>query len=145
VRALEVWELTGQPISAWQQQWTAGAAAETVNLLADRCLWLDLPRAELYARIDARVVRMFDEGLVEEVQSLRALPRPLSREASQALGYKEVFDLLAGRASLEDTITRIQTRTRNFAKRQLTWFRHLPGCRPATRELTIRSWELTMR
>lgn len=144
VRALEVWEVTGRPISAWQAQWTASSAAEVEALLGNRCVWLDLPRAELYARIDARVERMFAQGLVEEARALRALPRPVSREASQALGYKEVFDLLDGRATLADAATRIQTRSRNFAKRQLTWFRHLPGCRPATRELTIRAWELTM-
>ena len=51
-------------------------------------------------------------------------------EASQALGYKEMFDHLDGLAGLDETVRRIQTRTRHFAKRQLTWLRHLPGCRP---------------
>ena len=61
-------------------------------------LYLDLPRAELYARIDARVRQMIADGLVEEVRALRRLPRPLSREAGQAVGYKEMFDHLDGRA-----------------------------------------------
>jgi tRNA dimethylallyltransferase len=107
-------------------------------------VWLDLPRAELYARIDARVRTMFEQGLVDEVRRLRQLPHPLSREASQALGYKEVFDLLDGKANLDDTIVRVQTRSRNFAKRQLTWFRRLPDCFPGNRELTFATWGLTM-
>jgi tRNA dimethylallyltransferase len=107
-------------------------------------LWLDVPRDELYARIDARVGQMIAAGLAQEVEDLRRLPRPLSREAAQALGYKEMFDHLDGRTSLEETITRIQTRSRNLAKRQLTWFRHLPQCRPASKELTFAAWGLTM-
>ncbi len=132
-RALEVWELTGRPISDWQTQWKkveGGRWSVEGTIHPPSCLWLDLPRTELYARIDARVERMIAEGLEEEVRALRRLERPLSREAMQALGYKEMFDYLDGRASLEDTVRRIQTRSRNFAKRQITWFRHLPPCRP---------------
>jgi tRNA dimethylallyltransferase len=130
IRALEVWELTGRPISAWQTQW--GKREDDDN--NSRCLCLDLPREELYARIDARVERMIADGLVEEVRALRRLEQPLSREAGQALGYKEMFDHLDGRASLEETIRRIQTRSRNFAKRQMSWFRSLPICRIARDE-----------
>jgi len=57
----------------------------------NRVLWLDLPREELYARINARVRHMFSQGWLEEVRALRALSRPLSREASKALGYQEMF------------------------------------------------------
>src|SRR5262249_10192560 len=110
-----------------------------------RCLYLDLPRAELYARINARVLRMMDEGLLDEVRALRRLPHPLSREASQALGYKELFAFLDGQGSRDEAVPRIQTRSRNFAKRQLSWFRHLPECRPAGKELTIRLWGLTIQ
>src|SRR5207244_9657327 len=84
-----------------------------------RCLCLDLPRPVLYERIDARVGRMFAAGLVEEVRALRRLKQPPGREARQALGYKEVFDHLDGRAGLDETVHRIQTRTRHFAKQQL--------------------------
>jgi tRNA dimethylallyltransferase len=98
----------------------------------------------LYARIDARVERMIAEGLVEEVRALRRLERPLSREAGQALGYKEMFDYLDGRADLGETVRRIQMRSRNFAKRQRTWFRSLP-VRPLTgAELTFAAWGVTM-
>ncbi len=152
IRALEVWELTGQPLSAWQTQWRqdketrkqGDKETDPSAVPQSPCLWLDLPREELYDRINARVLRMFEAGLVEEVRALRRQPRPLSREAAQALGYKEVFAHLDGRATLEETVALVQTRTRQFAKRQVTWFRHLPGCRPATRELTFRLWGLTM-
>jgi tRNA dimethylallyltransferase len=142
VRALEVWELTGRPISAWQTQWPEPKCERRAS--ADQVLCLDLPRTELYARIDARVRRMFQDGLVDEVRRLRTLGRPVSPEASQALGYKEVLDYLDGRARLEETVTRVQTRSRNFAKRQLTWFRHLAECRPVSRELTFTVWGLTI-
>jgi tRNA dimethylallyltransferase len=102
-----------------------------------------LPREELYARINARVEQMLAAGLVEEVRVLRGLPRPLSREATQALGYKEVIAYLDGKLSLTETVVQIQTRSRNFAKRQVTWFRHLPECRPNTPELTFATWGLT--
>ena len=142
VRALEVWELTGRPLSAWQTQWSAPARPD-----GDRppVLWLDLPRQELYDRINARVGRMIDEGLVEEVRALRNLARPLSREAAQALGYKEMFDHLDGRATLAEAVERVRSRSRRFAKRQLTWFRQMPACRPGTRELTFAAWVLTMK
>ncbi len=144
VRALEVWELTGRPISSWQTQWRSPGAEPDAEE-DPRCLWLDLPRTELYARIDARVQTMVAAGLEEEVRRLRQLPRPLSREATQALGYKEMLAYLEGQASWAETITRIQTRSRNFAKRQVTWFRHLPECRPATEQLTFALWGLTMK
>ena len=87
---------------------------------------------------------MVDQGFVDEVRALRALDRPLSREAAQALGYREMFDHLDGKATLEETIAHIQTRSRNFAKRQLTWFRHLAECEPVGEELTFALWGRTM-
>ena len=81
---------------------------------------------------------MIADGLVEEVRALRGLPRPLSREAAQALGYKELFDHLDGRLDLEEAVVRIQTRSRNFAKRQLTWFRNLAGVRSGQGSFDIR-------
>jgi tRNA dimethylallyltransferase len=138
IRALEVWELTGRPMSAWQSQWSSEPAVDDGF---PRVLWLDLPRSELYSRIDKRVDAMLAAGLVEEVRQLRELPRALSREASQALGYKELFGYLDGGCSLEAAIERIRMRSRNYAKRQVTWFRHLPGCCNATEELTFTLWE----
>src|SRR5262249_12526073 len=123
-RALEVWELSGRPMSAWQGQW----ARATPALPPGRCLWLDLPRAALYERINARVTQRAAAGLVEEVAALRALPRPPSREAARARGYKEVLAHLAGAEPLEEALERLRRRSRNFAKRQRTWCRSLPGC-----------------
>jgi tRNA dimethylallyltransferase len=143
IRALEVWELTGRPLSRWQTQWTETRPRAEANAAPVYCL--DVPRAELYARINARVRWMFAEGLVEEVQALRRQGQPISPAAAQALGYKEVFAYLDGQATLDETLERVQTRTRQFAKRQLTWFRHLPGCRPVTRELTFTRCGLTMK
>jgi tRNA dimethylallyltransferase len=142
IRALEVLELTGRPISAWQQQW--GQESEGADAVP-RAVWLDIPREELYARIDRRVEAMFATGLVDETRRLRALPKSLSREAGQALGYKEVSAHLNGAISLEETIRLVQTRSRHFAKRQVTWFRHLPEVRPATPELTEALWKITIR
>jgi len=190
VRALEVWEITGRPISAWQLQWKPsdefriedresklkedpGSSFEDGGLriedreldiaspssilhppsssrfppssILHRCLWLDTPREELYARINDRVRRMIAEGWLEEAARLRQLERPLSREAAQALGCQELFAYLDGQANLEETIERIQIRSRHFAKRQISWFRHLPECRPVPRELTFNLWGLTMK
>jgi tRNA dimethylallyltransferase len=142
VRALEVFELTGRPISAWQTQWQGEAAPARPP---DTCLCLDLPRDELYRRIDARALAMIEQGLVDEVRALSRLGRPLSREAAQALGYKELFGHLDGQGSLDEAVRHIQTRSRNFAKRQLTWFRHLEGCRLATSQLTRDLWASRMK
>jgi tRNA dimethylallyltransferase len=140
VRALEVWQLTGRPLSEWQTQWAGPAPAAGGRPV----LYLNPPREELYARIDARVRRMIADGLVEEVRALRRLPRPLSREAGQAVGYQEMFDHLDGKVDLEETIVRIQTRSRNLAKRQMTWFRSLPECVPVVDHLTFMAWGLTI-
>jgi tRNA dimethylallyltransferase len=143
IRALEVWELTGRPISSWQEQWEVKSQKSKVKS-EYRCLCLDMPRSELYARIDERVERMFAAGFIDEARRLLNLPSPLSREAAQALGYKEVFDLLGGHKTLLETVHRIQVRSRHFAKRQLAWFRHLPECRFVPKQLTFGLWQLTM-
>jgi tRNA dimethylallyltransferase len=138
VRALEVWHLTGKPLSEWQQQgWWNGSAP---RFRPGSCLVLDAPRPELYQRIDRRVEAMFAAGWVEEVRRLRELPQPLSREAGMALGYREIGEFIDGRRSLPETVAEVQLRTRQFAKRQLTWFRGLPGCEWVDAKLTFRRW-----
>jgi tRNA dimethylallyltransferase len=139
IRALEVWELTGRPMSDWQQEWKLPVEK------GPECLWLELPRADLYHKINRRVEAMFAGGLMEEVTNLLSLPRSLSKEAAQALGYKEVIHHLRGGMGLVETVAEVQKRTRNFAKRQITWFRGLPGCQPATPELTRRLWGFRMK
>ncbi len=124
IRALEVFETTGRPISELQQQFERARPAEVCRVFV-----LDWPREALYARIDARVDSMFTSGLVGEVQALLAGAKPLGRTARQALGYREVLEHLEGQRGLDETIALVKTRTRQFAKRQLTWFRSLSECR----------------
>jgi tRNA dimethylallyltransferase len=124
VRALEVYQLTGRPISEFQKQFKVGRAAEECRVFV-----LDWPREELYSRIDRRVDEMFSAGLVDEVRCLLGRPHPLSRTAIQALGYREVIEHLQGGRGLPETMELVKMHTRQFAKRQLTWFRSLSECR----------------
>ena len=149
VRALEVFRLTGKPISAWQQTWdTAAFAADAAPPPARiPAVVLTLPREVLYDRINLRVDAMLAAGWIDEVRRLRDLPRPLSREARQALGYRELLDHLDGTGPpWEQTVELIRTHTRQFAKRQLTWFNRLPSCVPIaagdpdTSARVLRAW-----
>jgi tRNA dimethylallyltransferase len=141
IRALEVHELTGKPMSVWQTQWRSdGDSAADAAILC-----LDLPRKLLYERVNRRVEAMFAAGLIEEARQLRALEKPLSLEASQAVGYKELFALLDGAITRDEAILRVQLRTRRYAKRQIAWFRRLPVCRAATIELTRTLWAQRMK
>lgn len=125
VRALEVYQQTGQTLTSLQQQFHAIPKERRYPVLC-----VDLPRELLYSRINQRVDSMMQLGWLEEVKQLHTMPKPLSKEAAQAAGYKELLEHLAGHAALDETIDRIKTRTRQLAKRQLTWFRHLPGIIP---------------
>jgi tRNA dimethylallyltransferase len=124
IRALEVHHLTGVPASQLQQQ-----SPLPEDQRPPHVDWLHPPRAWLHERINRRVEQMFAEGLVAEVRRLADSPQGLSRTASQALGYKEVLEHLAGQHTLAETVDLIQRRTRQFAKRQHTWFRNLIECR----------------
>jgi len=116
IRALEVAELSGKPLSA--------AFSPAPHPVFDtQLLVIDLPRAALHERIDRRVERMFAEGIVEETRAARAAPGGIGPTAIQAAGYAEAADLLAGRIDLTEAIRRTQRRTRQLAKRQLTWLR----------------------
>jgi tRNA dimethylallyltransferase len=151
VRALEVHTLTGRPISEWQETWdTPSFAREAAVAPPSRpipAVVLELPRSEIYSRIGERVERMLAAGWLDEVRTLVGLPRPLSREARQALGYRELLAFLEGTGpGWEETVELIRTRTRQFAKRQLTWFRHLPklmgvpGDASDAADRVIRAW-----
>jgi tRNA dimethylallyltransferase len=124
IRAIEVYRATGQPISHQQMQFDDGREAEDCRVFV-----LRRPRPEQNARIDERVEEMLERGLVDEVRRLTADGRQLGRTASQAVGYHEVIEHLAGRLDWESMTTRIKTRTRQFAKRQGVWFRSLSECR----------------
>jgi tRNA dimethylallyltransferase len=124
IRAIEVVQATGQPLSKLQQQ-----APLPQSQQPDHVFWLKPERDWLYDRINARVIKMIEHGLVDEVQRLLKADSPISRTARQGLGYKEIISHLEGRLSLSQAIEMIQTRTRQFAKRQHTWFRNLEECR----------------
>lgn len=90
----------------------------------DAQIWgLSWPRETLYARIDARVDQMMAEGLLDEVRALAGRGLTEDVTAGQAIGYKELLEVLAGAASLEEAVELIKRRTRRYAKRQLSWFR----------------------
>ncbi len=116
IRALEVFYMTGKPIS--QLQKSAPAATGTI-----RSFCLDMDREELYSRIGSRVDRMMVSGLKNEVSSLLEKGYGKELNSMQALGYKEMAAHLDGRVSLDETVDIIKKRTRNFARRQLIWFR----------------------
>ena len=101
----------------------------TMPAEACKVFTLSWPRPTLHERIERRVETMFEEGFVEEVRGLVAKYPQLSRTASQAVGYSEVIRHLAGQANLELTREKVTSRTRQFARRQETWFRHLSECR----------------
>jgi len=121
IRALEVWELTGKPISAWQAE-HAFAEAPFETLL----LGLSLPRAELYARVTARCETMVRHGLIEEVQALYASGLDPALPALRSLGYREIGEYVRGSCDLPAALAAMAQATRRFAKRQLTWFRADP-------------------
>jgi tRNA dimethylallyltransferase len=118
VRALEVFQATGQCISRLQAQWDSG-------LSRYECVFLGLrrEREDQARRINLRVKRMVEAGLCDEVAGLLAAPGGLSYQAAQAVGYAEMIDHLAGRCSLEDAVERIKINTRQLAKKQRTWHR----------------------
>ena len=124
IRAIEVHRRSGQPISGQQREFKLALPAE-----AGRVFVLDWPRATLHERINARVDAMFAAGLVEEVRGLLKQDGPIGRTAAQAVGYREVIAHLQTGGDLTETIELAKRRTRQFAKRQLTWFRSLSECR----------------
>lgn len=117
IRALEVYHLTGEPMSEIQKIKS--------KVREYRCLIIGVARerAELYKRVEMRVDKMFDKGLVEEVQTLIDQGYNSELSSSQALGYKEVADHLNGKFSLEEAKEKVKKNTRNFAKRQMTYFK----------------------
>lgn len=121
VRALEVYLQTGRPLSDWQQQFKTVPGVRPIPIIC-----IDVPRDELYCRIDARIDAMMQMGWLDEVKRLLQLPKPLSKEAAQAAGYRELAEHLCGSYTLEEAIAATKTRSRQLAKRQLTWFRSFP-------------------
>ena len=120
IRALEVYHATGTTISEHERLSRSEPPRYTYELIG-----LQVERGELYRRIDARVDRMLEDGLVEEA---RALYERYAKHgtARQAIGYKELFTYFEGGCTLDEAIAKIKTETRRYAKRQMTWFRSMP-------------------
>jgi len=140
IRALEVFRVTGQPISHRQTQFDDGTPAEKCKVFV-----LTWSRGDLHCRIEARVERMFSAGLVDEVRQLLETYGSLSRTALQAVGYRETMEHLRGVRDLPATIELVKARTRQFARRQDTWFRSLCECRRVVRSGDSSPGEIAVR
>ena len=125
IRALEVYEVTGQPISAQQSMCPPPYRICT--------LWLRMPAEALYARIDRRVEAMMRAGLLEEVRGLVEQGYAWTLPAMSGLGYREFRPFFAGELTLEQAVERLKFDTHAFARRQAAWFKRLPNltCLPA--------------
>ncbi len=121
VRALEVFTLTGVPISTLQTQFEAAP-----DRYGKQVFGLRRERGDLDNRINLRVGMMFDAGLVDEVKGLLEKHGRLGRQAAQALGYAEVLAHLEGEMTEREARDAVRRHTRRFARRQLTWFRKMP-------------------
>ena len=120
IRALEVYELTGKPISGFQKQWTAPMKETSKNWTT---VGLRRQKSIDNGRINARAERMIEQDLVDEVKALLAEEKPLSKQARCAIGYAEIIDYLNGKMCLEDAVELIRKNTRRLAKSQRTWFK----------------------
>jgi tRNA dimethylallyltransferase len=118
IRAIEVFELTGQPLSEQKQK----------NSSPFEVLWIGLtmPRDQLYDQINHRVDQMLHMGLESEVRQLLATKQFEHHTASQAIGYKEMIQYIKGYISFETAVNDIKRSSRRYAKRQLSWFRRIP-------------------
>jgi tRNA dimethylallyltransferase len=118
VRALEACIVSGKPFSSFK------TGQKKVRDFEIEKIGLTRPREVLYDRINRRVLQMIDDGLVPEVQSL---VKYRTLDALQTVGYKEIFDYLDGKCSLDEAVSLIQQNSRHYAKRQLTWWRRDPS------------------
>lgn len=114
IRALSVWKLSGQPFSSFRK------GEKVKRFFTPIYICLDVPRDILYARIHERVDKMVAEGLVDEAKALYPFK---NFNALQTVGYSEFFDYFDGKMSLPQAIDKVKQHTRNYAKRQVTWFK----------------------
>jgi tRNA dimethylallyltransferase len=118
IRALEVYKITGKPISELQQQFSTESPVHNWTIIG-----LRREKSVENGRINKRVKKMIAAGLVDEVKCLLAEEKPLSKQARCAIGYAEIIEYLKGRISLEEATELIKKNTRRFAKNQRTWFK----------------------
>jgi len=117
-RALEICLLTGKPASQQRTNWSAGASVRGVFVFRNR--------EDLYQRINQRVEKMFDAGVIEDVRASGAM----SDTASKMIGLREIRELIDGKISILQCVAAIQQASRHYAKRQLTWFRRQTNFQP---------------
>jgi tRNA dimethylallyltransferase len=125
IRALEVRELTGEPISSWRKRHERSQG----HLLPCLKIGLIRPRADLYRRIDLRVDAMLEAGFLEEVRALLDKGYSPCLKSLQSLGYRHMIDFFGRKLSFEEAVRQLKRDTRHYAKRQLTWFRADPEVR----------------
>jgi tRNA dimethylallyltransferase len=125
IRAIEVIRLTGKKFSEQRAEWKP---ASRIQDSESRIICLARASNDLHARINARVDEMFARGLVEETRNLLKHGLDQNKFAMQAIGYRQVVEHLRGERGLVETIELVKIRTRQFAKRQLTWFRRHGNC-----------------
>lgn len=118
IRALEVHQLTGKPISSLQKQWDRSDAKHDWTIIG-----LRREKIDANGRINKRVKKMISAGFIDEVKALLAEEKPLSEQARCAIGYAEIIEYLNGQISLEDAIELIKKNTRRLAKNQRIWFK----------------------
>lgn len=118
IRAIEFYRIHGVPISEHQER-----TKQKPSRYRALYMMIDHPREVLYARIDKRVDIMAENGLVEEARGLYERRATLGKTAAQAIGYKELFDYFDGEKTLAAALDEVKLRSRQYAKRQLTWFR----------------------
>jgi tRNA dimethylallyltransferase len=122
IRALEVYRITGKPISSFQNQWEQSRMKHDWTIIG-----LRREKVDASGRINRRVKKMIAAGLVDEVKSLLVEEKPLSQQARCAIGYAEIIDHLNGQTSLEQATELIKVHTRRLAKGQRTWFKTFRG------------------
>lgn len=120
IRALEIYRQTGKTMTYFNSQSLLDGPRYPFALFA-----IEWDRKTLYERMDLRVDRMMDEGLLKEVKSLLESGITEEHTSMQAIGYKELVEYLTGRESFESAVMKIKQKTRNYGKRQLTWFRNM--------------------
>jgi tRNA dimethylallyltransferase len=140
IRALEVYKITGAPISHQQWQFDEGVPGDRCRVFV-----LGWPRGSLHRRIDARVEWMFSAGLIDEVRGLLDRFGALGRTASQAVGYREAITHVHGDISREEAVRLVRVRTHQFARRQETWFRSLSECRRVEQDERVGAAEVARR
>ncbi len=125
IRALEVYQITGKPISSFQRQWETHSVQSAVNGINHGWTIIGLRRdkTDTSSRINQRIKKMILTGLVDEVKSLLDEEKPLSKQARCAIGYSEIIQYLEGRIDLKEATELIKKNTRRLAKGQRTWFK----------------------